>query len=135
MNIDTFCRPPVASAQCNIETERYPDSAILLNYDDDDYNQGYGQFKEAFKALTKGDILQPYVSDLDFGSSNNVDNIGYSLYVFDIRYQKKLESAQPIKVEYNFDGVVPAGIYNYALVLTNKLISMSRDVSRHFDLI
>ena len=32
----TFCRPPVTSAQCIIGTEKCPDSAILLNYNDDD---------------------------------------------------------------------------------------------------
>ena len=56
---DTFYRPPVTSAQCIIGTEKYPDSAILLNYDDDDYSQGFGQIKGAFKALTKDEILQP----------------------------------------------------------------------------
>ena len=60
MNNDTFYRPLVTSAQCIIGMEKYPDSAILSNYDDDDYNQGYGKSKEAFKALTKDDILQPY---------------------------------------------------------------------------
>ena len=80
-NNDSFYRPPVISAQCIIGTERYPDNAILLNYDDDDYNQGYGQIKEAFKALTKDDILQPYISDDDFRSSNNNNDVGYNLYV------------------------------------------------------
>ena len=42
LNNDTFVRRPVISAQVVIGTERYPDSAILLNYDDDDYSQGYG---------------------------------------------------------------------------------------------
>ena len=56
-----------------------PDSSILLNYDDDDYNQGYGQIKEAFRALTKDDILQPYISDIDFRSDNNNNDIGYKL--------------------------------------------------------
>ena len=134
-NNDTFYRPPVTSAQCIIGTEKYPDSSILLNYDDDDYNQGYGQIKEAFRALTKDDILQPYISDNDFRSSNNNNDIGYNLYVFDIRYQKNFENAQPIKVEFKFDGVVPAGIYGYALVLTNKKISISSDGQRHFDLL
>ena len=60
LNNDTFHRPPVTSAQCIIGTKRYPDSAILLNYDDDDYCQGYGQIKEAFRALTKNGILQPW---------------------------------------------------------------------------
>ena len=56
---DTFVRLPVISAQVIIGTERYPDSGVLLNYDDDDCSQGYRQIKEAFKALTKDDILQP----------------------------------------------------------------------------
>ena len=136
MNNDTFYRPPVTSAQCNIGTEKYTDSAILLNYNDDDYNQGYGQIKEAFKALAKDDILQSYISDNDFRSSNNNNkDIGYTLYVFDMRYPKSLENAQPIKVEIKFDGVIPDGSYGYALVLTNKRISISSDGQRHFDLI
>ena len=135
-NNDTFYRPSVTSAQCIIGTEKYPDSGILLNYNDDDYNQGYGQIREAFRALTKDDILQPYKSDHDFRSSNNNNNdIGYNLYIFYIRYQKDFENSQPIKVEFEFDGVIPAGIYGYALVLTNKKISISSDGQRHFDLI
>ena len=55
---DTFYRPPVTSAQCTFETEKYPDFGIFLNYDDDDYSQGYGQIKEAFEALTKDDMFQ-----------------------------------------------------------------------------
>ena len=105
---DTFCRLPITSAQCIISTEKYPDSAILLNYDVDDFNQGYGLIKKAFKALTKDEILEPYISEHDFRTSNNGNNIGYSLYVFDIRYQKNFESAQPIKVEFNFSGNVDA---------------------------
>ena len=120
LNNDTFYRPLVASAQYIIGTEKYPDSGILINYNDDDYSQGYGQNKEAFKALTKDNILQQYVSENDFRSSNDGNNIGYNIYAFDIRYQKKLESSQPIKVEFKFDGIVPAGIYGYTLVLTNR---------------
>ena len=134
LNNDTFYRPLVTSAQCIIGTEKYPDTSILLNYNDDDYSQGYGQIKEAFKALTKDNLLQPYISDADFRSSNDGNNIGYNIYVFDIRYQKDFQSSQPIKVEFKFDGAVPAGIYGYALVLTNKLISISSDGQRMFDL-
>ena len=135
LNNDTFHRPPVTSCQGIIGTEKYPDSAVFLNYDDDNYNQGYGQIKKAFEALTKDDLLQPYISDNDFRSSNNNNDIGYILYVFDIRYQKNFENAQPIKVEFKFDAVIPAGIYGYALVLTNKKISISSDGQRHFDLV
>ena len=70
LNNDTFVKFPVISAQVVIGTERYPDSGILLNYDDDDYSQGYGQIKEAFKTLTKDNILHPYKSEDDFRSSD-----------------------------------------------------------------
>ena len=133
---DTFCRLPVVSAQCIIGTEKYPDAAILLNYDDDDYSQGYHQIEEVFRALTKDDILQPFISDDNFRTSNAAANdVGYNLYVFDIRYQKNFESVQPIKVEVKFDGVVPNDINGYALVLTNNLASISSDEQRYFDLI
>ena len=81
-----------------------------MNYNDDDYSQGYGQIKEAFKALTKDDILQPYISENDYRSSNDGNNIGYIIHVFDIRYQKIYESGQSVKVEFKFDGIIPAGI-------------------------
>ena len=136
LNKDTFCRLPVVSAQCIIGAGKYPDAGILLNYDDDNYSQGYHQIKEAFKALTKDEILQPYISDDNFRTSNDAANdVGYNLYVFDIRYQKRFANSQPIKVEFKFDGVVPNDINGYALVLTNKLVSVSSDGQRHFDLI
>ena len=136
MNNDTFCRLPVVSAQCIIGTEKYPDAGILLNYDDDDYTQGFSQIKEAFRALTKDDILEPYITDDNFRTSNvRADDVGYNLYVFDIRYQKNFTNSQPIKVEFKFNGVVPNDINEYALVLTNRLTSISSDGQRHFDLI
>ena len=134
LNNDTFVRLPVISAQVVIGTERYPDSSILINYEDDDYSQGYGQIKEAFKALTKDNILQTYISDHDFKSSNDGNDIGYNIYAFDIRYQKKFENSQPIKIDFEFSEIIPAGIYGYSLVLTNKLISISSDGQRMFDL-
>ena len=120
MNNDTFYRPLVTSAQCIIGTEKYPDGGILLNYNDDDYSQGYGQIKEAFKVLTKDNLLEQYISEHDFGSPNDGNITGYNIYAFDIRCQKDFESSQPIEVAFIFDGVVPAGIYGYALVLTNN---------------
>ena len=134
MNNDTFVRLPVTSAQVIIGTERYPDSGILLNYDDDNYSQGYGQIKEAFRALTQDDILKPYISEDDFRSSNNANDIGYNIYAFDIRYQKNFENSQPVKVEFKFSENIDAGIYGYALVLTNRLISITSDGQRMFDL-
>ena len=135
INNDTFYRLPVTSAQGIFGTEKYPDSAILLNYNGDGYSLGYSQIIEAFRALSKDDTLKPYISDNDFRSTNNGGNNGYNLHVFDIRYQKNFGSAQPIKVDFKLDGVIPAGTYGYALLLKNKLRSISSDGQRHFDLI
>ena len=57
--------------------------------------------KQAFRALTKDDILDTFTSDHDFRSNNGnaadeaTNYIGYNLYVFGRRYQENLESAQP----------------------------------------
>ena len=64
---DSFCRLHVISVQSNIGMEKYPDAGIISNYDDDDdYTQGYSQIRKAFRAITKNDILQLYLSDHDF---------------------------------------------------------------------
>ena len=63
---DTFYRPAVTSAQCVIARPKYLDSAILINYDDSGYSQGYGQIKDAFILMKKDDLLQPYVSEQIF---------------------------------------------------------------------
>ena len=135
LNNDTFVRLPFICAQVVTGTERYPDSAILISLDDDNYVQGYGQIKEAFKALTKDDILKSYITEDDFRSSNEGDNIGYNIYAFDIRYQKNFENAQPVKVEYKLSENIPAGIYGYAIVLKIKLYSISSDGQQMFDLV
>ena len=91
LNTDTFYRVPVTSAQCIIGTEKDPDNGNLLNSDDDNYSQGYAKMKKAFRALTKDDILQPFISEDDFRWPNDGDNFGCNIHVFDIRYQKQLK--------------------------------------------
>ena len=68
VNNHTFYRPPVPGAKCIIGTEEYPDAGILLNYNDDDCFGLYHQIKEAFRALTRDDILQTYIPDHDLRS-------------------------------------------------------------------
>ena len=52
---------------------------MLSNYNIDDYSLGYGQTKEVFRALTKNDTLQPYISDNNFRSPIlRADDVGYS---------------------------------------------------------
>ena len=139
LNNDSFCILPVTSVKCIIGTGKYPDAGKLVNYDDDDddddYCQGHAQIKEVVRALKPSDNLQPYISDDDFRSSNaGVVEVGYNLYVFHIRYEQNFTDSQPIKVEFKFDGVVPNNVNVYALMLTNKLVSISSDGQKHFDL-
>ena len=75
LNNDTFYKMPVTSGQCIIETKKYLECGILLNYDDDYYSQGYSEVKEVFRALTNDNILQLYNSEYDFTPSNE-SNIG-----------------------------------------------------------
>ena len=81
LNNHTFYRLPVTSAQCIIGIEKYPDSGVFLNYDDNYFSQVYGRIKEAFRALSENNNLQPFISDHDFTSSNNrVDDVGYDFF-------------------------------------------------------
>ena len=134
LNNKSFNRLPVTIAQYIIGTEKYPDAAKLLNFDDDDYNQGYSQIKEVFRALTTNDILQPNKSDDCFRSSNaGLVELGYKFYVFEIRCQQNFTTSQPNKIKFEFDGVVSNDVNGYALVLTNKFFSVSSHGRRRFD--
>ena len=98
LNNDTFYTSPVNGAQCHFTTKKYPDSATLLSYDDDNYSQAYGENKKAFKALTKDDILQLYISHSDFRSSNNGNDVGYNLYVcFRYKISEKIRNCSSHK--------------------------------------
>ena len=100
---DAFYRFPVTSAQSNVGSEKQADDGILLDYDDgDDYSQGYGQINEVFRDLTEDDIPKPYIPPDKFRSSKvSLDDVGYNLYVFDMRYQQSFIASQPFEVECN----------------------------------
>ena len=88
LNNDTFYRMPVISAQCIIETEKYPDSAFLLNYNDNDFSQEFAQIKEVFRDLTKDNLLQTYIKVkmiLDRLMMVILLVIIYTLSIYDIR--------------------------------------------------
>ena len=82
---------------------------------------------EAFRAPTKDNILQLHISEDDFRLSNDSDNM-LSMY----NITKKIQSAQPVILEFKLDGIVPANIYGYDLVLTNRWLSITSDGQRMF---
>ena len=136
---DTFYRPSVVNAQCNIVIENVPDAGIDCNYAIDLYSQAYGEIVSCFRYLAKDYILEPYITQKNFISSNDYPdgNPGYNLYVFDLRQLQDYSSAQPIKLRFDFRPAVPASkiLIGYALVLLNKKIPTSGDGQRQFDLV
>ena len=83
-------RLPVPSTQCLGGTKKYPGAGIRLIYDDDEFSRGFGQIKEASRALTKDVVFQPSISGLVFRSTN-VDyagedkcNVAYDLHISNI---------------------------------------------------
>ena len=83
------------------------------NYDRDKYDQAYSEIENFY-------ILH---SECNF-------------YVFDLSKQKDQIASQPIRLELKFNAAFGvADCIAYALVLTRKLISISSDGQRHFDLL
>ena len=73
----------------------------------------------------------PYISFKEFKDL-------YNLYIFDIKYQKEHLSAQEITIDFQFRqgyDVKALNMTAYALVLKNKMISVSTDGSKMFDII
>ena len=122
-NKDTFHRPSVVNAQCNIAIEKFPDAGINCKYASDKYSKKYGEIVSCFRHLAKDNTLKPYITQEGFITSNSYPdgNPGYKLYVFDIRHHQDYSSAQPIKVRFDFRAAIPAAtkLIGYALLLTN----------------
>ena len=89
-NNDTFSRRVVTISQCIYVTEKHLDGGTILSYADHDYSQSFNQTKEAFRALTREDLVQPYKSVYDFRSPSHGIDAGNNFYVFEICYQKYL---------------------------------------------
>ena len=56
----------------------------------------------------------------------------FTLSIYDIK--KNFESGQSVKVEFKLDGVLPAGIYGYGWVWTNRMVSINSNGQGMFDL-
>ena len=125
-----FDRLDVIEASCNIGTVRYPDNEYQIDFTRNKYNEPYNEIRKFYKDYIGGEG-SPYITFKDFKEL-------YPLWVFDLRAQKDNPSAQPIQVKFKFRAGYDATTANYqatALVLTQKLISVSSDGQRQFDII
>ena len=124
-----FDRLPISNAVCKIESEKYPDDGIECDYDRDKYDQAYSEIENFYHLHSETSLLNPFI-DLHKFRTN------YPLFVFDLSKQKDHIASQPIRLEFKFNAAIDvANFVAYALVLTPKLISISSDGQRHFDLI
>ena len=125
-----FDRLDVIEASCNVGTVRYPEHEYQVDFERNKYNEPYNENRRFYKDYIKGEG-SPYKTFKDFKEL-------YNLWVFDLRAQKDNPSAQPIQVNFKFRAGCDAVVANYqatALVLTQKIISVSSDGARQFDII
>ena len=119
------------NAQCIIGSEKILDWGKNCIYAIDKNSQAYGEIVSCFRHLANDNILQPYITQKDFVTSNNYPdgNPGYNLYVFYFRHHQDYSSDQPKKARFDFRLTVPAAtnLIGYALLLTKKKISISSD--------
>ena len=107
----------------------YPDDGIECEYDRDKYDQAYSEIENFHILHSECNLLNPFFYLHKFRRS-------YNFYVFDLSKQKDQIASQPIRLEFKFNASFGVVDYiAYALVLTPKLISISSDEQRHFDLL
>ena len=125
----TFDRLSVSNAVCKIGSEKYPDDGIECDYDRDKYDRAYCGIENFYHSKSETNLLNPFIDLHKFRRS-------YNFYVFDLIKQKDQIASQPFRLEFKFIAAFGVADYIvYALVLTPKLISISSDGQRHFDLI
>ena len=124
-----FDRLPISNAVCKIGSEKYPDDGIECDYGRDKNDQAFSEIENFYLLKNETNLLNPFI-DLHKFRTN------YNFYVFDLSKQKDNIASQPIRLEYKFNATIDVADYiAYALVLTPKLISISSDGQRHFDLL
>ena len=124
-----FDRLPISNAVCKIGSEKYPDDGIEWDYNRDKYDQAYSEIENFYHLNSETNLLNPFI-DLNKFRTN------YNFYVFGLSKQRDIIANQPIRLEFKFNAAIDVADYiAYALVLTQKLISISSDGQRHFDLL
>ena len=124
-----FDRSPISNAVCKIGSEKYPDDGIECDYDRDKYDQAYSEIENFYLLKSETNLLNPFINLHKFRTN-------FNFYVFDLSKQKDPIGSQPIRLEFKFNAAINVADYiAYALVLTPKLISISSDGQRHFDLL
>ena len=128
-DIAKFDRLPISNAVCKMGSEKHPDDGIECDYNRDKYDQAYSEIENFYLLKSETNLLNPFFDLHKFRTK-------YNFYVFDLSKQKDQIASQPIRLEFKVSAAIDEADYiAYALVLTPKLISISSDGQRHFDLV
>ena len=125
----TFDRLPISNAVLKIGSEKYPVDGIECDYDRDNYREAYQEIENFYRQHSQTNLLNPFIDLNKFRTK-------YNFYVFDLSKQKDHIASQPVRLEFKFSANITVNDYiAYALVLTPRLVSVSSDGQRHFDLL
>ena len=125
----TFDRLPISNAVCKIRYEKYPVDGIDGDYDRNNYREAYQEVENFCRLRSKTISLRPFFDLRNFRTNNN-------FFVFDLSKPKGHIARQPIRLHFKFSAAIDvADFIAYALVVTPKLIKISSDGQRHFDLL
>ena len=110
---DVFVRLSVPGAQWFFGTEKYANSCKFANYADDKISMGYEETVSFFRHLTKDNNECRDITGKDFRFE-----IGWNLYIFDVRYQSKFSAPHLLEVTFFVTVEIEVSSYGgFALVL------------------
>ena len=124
-----FDQIPISNAVSKIGSDKYPDDRIECDYDRDKHDEAYSEIEYFYQLKNETNLLESFI-DLHKVKRS------YNFYVFDLSKQKDHIASQPIRLEFKISAAFAVADYvAYALVLNPKLISISSDGQRQFDLL
>ena len=66
----------------------------------------YGEIVSCFKRSNEDNLLELLKTQADFNRENNGNEIGYKLFVFDVRYQQDYSTPHQNKERFNFSRII-----------------------------
>ena len=126
-----FDHPDIIEASCHIGSVKFPDTnEYQVDFERNKFNDLYNEVRRFYKDFIKGEG-SPYISFKVFKEL-------YPFIIFDLRANKDMLSSQSVQARFRFRGGYDAVAQNFqaiGLLLTQKIISISSDGQRQFDII
>ena len=126
-----FDRPDIIECSCVIGSTKFPDTnEYQIDFERNKYNDLYNEVRRFYKDFLHGEG-SPYISIKDFKEL-------YPFVIFDLRNQKDVVSSQSVQARFRFRAGYNAVDQNFqgiGLLITQKIISVSSDGQRQFDIV